>query len=170
MYSRYLKTEYGIEVLEDNRKAFEQSLKVGEEFINDHIKGDKLRTYLQVKYLFGGVYKTFAKESFNNDPSKAHKELAEMFLVQTSEIDDDDIQEKIKIYSKFRKDKPVIKEEKTFRYRGKEFKVVRKLTWVQSVGSLTRKKLITYIDKIVLEASKVGITILSSDEYKKLNV
>jgi len=169
MHSRYIKTEYGIEVLENNKQKFIDSLEIGEEFITDYIKGSKAKTYLQVRYLFGGVYKAFTPTAYDN-VLDAHKELAELFLKHTDVIDLDDLDRTIEIFSKCRTSKPIISEEKVYVWRSGVPAIKKKITWIQSVASLTRKELNNYIEQIIRKATEYDINILDAKEYlKQLN-
>ena len=164
MHSKYQKIDDKIVVLENNQAKFFNTLENYEEFITEYIKGDKLKTWKQVKYLFGGVYKAFVNDVYQ-DVREAHKELAEIFLIHSNVIPFEDIDKQIEIYSKVRSENPILAKDKIQAWRGGLVKQSLKITWVQSVGSLTKKELKHYIDLIVKKAAEIGIDILTPDEY-----
>ena len=161
--SKYQVREDETIILDNRNEAkFLSQLKDGEVYYKILQKGSKLRTYLQHRYLFGGVYSEFVSNGNFNTVDEAHEYFTEHFLKRTDVFEENETAYMQKCLSKARK---IISNQMYHSYCGSEVKSKLKVVWVQSTTSLTTKEFNNYIEAIKIFGADLGIHIKDPDQY-----
>jgi len=152
--SKYQKRNNDFIVLDDrNRKKFLDSLQDGEIYIEILQKKSKLRTYIQNRYLWGGVYAEFVPNHFDN-VNDAHDHFTYEFLRTTGMYSEEDTKIMQKELSTARKIIKTIMRDN-----------IMVVEYIPSTTSLSTKQFNTYIEMIIMRAAELGVQIKSPEEY-----
>ena len=152
--SKYQKREDDFIILDNrNRKKFLDELQDGEIYVEILQKKSKLRTYLQNRYLWGGVYSEFVPDHFQT-VNDAHEHFTYEYLRTTGLYTEDDTVAMQKELSTARKIiKSIMKDN------------ILAVEYIPSTTSLSTKKFNNYIEMIKVKAAELGLHIKEPEEF-----
>lgn len=161
--SKYQKRDNDFIILDNrNRKKFLDELQDGEIYVEILQKKSKLRTYLQNRYLWGGVYSEFVKNGNWDRAEFAHHYFTHKYLCHTDTFGKEDTEFMQKQLSKARE---ILSYRTYYVFKGMEKESKLEVVWIQSTASLSTKEFNNYIEAIKIEAAELGLHIKEPEEF-----